>query len=237
MFGRNTGSEKLRNTIYETSRYFQNNMIKKRIITTISFIFFGALTGVASAQDCAWLPPFLCNLVANDNPVTDIEVRIRVAFFIAIGVIILIAIAYGLYNAYKYIKGGGEGMEDANKGMRAILFGIGSIFVILLGIAAVLLFFGANFLQVWLAPSCIAAPDGAGCYACQNQGEGANADTCRICNTNPNTSGITVAPPSDTGLAYDTNNDGGISENEIGSTALNQPVTNVSCGTLVQETR
>lgn len=213
-------------------------MIKKSIITTISFIFFWALTGGVFAQDCAWLPPFLCTLVANDNPTVVIEARVRAAMFIAIGIIVLVAIAYGLYNAYKYIKsGGGDGMEEANNGMRAILFGIGSIFVILLGIAAVLIFFGANFLQVWLAPSCIAAPDGAGCYACQNQGEGANADTCRICNTNPNTTSISVVPTSDRGLAYDTNKDEGISDAEIRSAALNQPVTNVSCGTLVQETR
>lgn len=163
-------------------------------VTKLFKVFFTAfasayvsITAVSAQADCSWLPPFLCNLVANDNPVPVIEARIRAAFFIAIGVIILVAVAYGLYNAYKYIKsGGGDGMEEANKGMRAILFGIGSIFVILLGIAAVLIFFGANFLQVWLAPACIAKPDGMGCYACQNQGEGANKTLCATCNKNPN---------------------------------------------------
>ncbi len=144
------------------------------------------------AAECSWLPDFLCTLVANENPVTVIEARVRAAFFIAIGAIILIAIAYGLYNAYKYIKsGGGDGMEEANKGMRSILFGIGSIFVILLGIAAVLIFFGAPFITSMLSPVCISYPLSMGCKACQTNDEA----TCTRCNKNPAGDCIVDAAP------------------------------------------
>jgi len=170
--------------------------MKKQVLKILLVsVVFGFQTVITSAKDCSWLPSFICDLVSSDDAVGVIEARIRAAFFIAIGVIVLIAIAYGIFNAYKYIKsGGGDGMKDANSGMQGILFGIGSIFVIILGIVAVLLFFGAKYFEVMLAPSCINSPAGIGCFACQNQGLGVvaasnmtmNQSACNTCNNNPN---------------------------------------------------
>lgn len=173
----------------------------KIFVASFAMVFV-SISSVA-AQECSWLPEFLCNLVATDDAVSVIETRIRAAFFIAVGIIILVAVAYGLLNAYKYIKsGGGDGMEEANKGNQAILYGIGSIFVIVLGIAAVLIFFGANFMDVFLSPACIGAPDGAGCQACQNRnnatlnpGTGTASDLCTRCNNNPNSAECIVKVP------------------------------------------
>ncbi len=210
-----------------------------RIIST-GFLF-GLLSLNTLAAECSWLPDFLCNLVGTSSPVTVIETRIRAAFFIAIGAIILIAIAYGLYNAYKYIKsGGGDGMEEASKGMRSILFGIGSIFVIILGIAAVLLFFGANFIDVTLAPTCISYPDGAGCYSCQNQKVGTvdprpNKVACDLCNKSPNAStpDKKIVPKAGYKLYYDSTDDKVIDDSD----AYSVSEITVKCSTLIKEVK
>lgn len=203
----------------------------------LTSLFLVVLTTNVSAQECPWLPGFLCTLISNDDPTAVIETRIRAGMFIAVGIIILIAIAYGLYNAYKYIKsGGGDGMSEANQGMQGILYGTGSIFVILLGIAAVLIFFGANFMQVFLSPACISAPDGAGCYACQNQkvvnGGIDNATACQICNSDSNGT-VNVLPASGFKLVYDLNKNKAIDPAEENDPTV--VVSSSSCSTLVKQ--
>jgi hypothetical protein len=204
----------------------------------ISLLLVAVTTNV-SAQECPWLPDFLCTLVSNDDPTAVIEARVRAAMFIAVGIIILIAISYGLYNAYKYIKsGGGDGMSEASQGMQGILFGIGSIFVILLGIAAVLIFFGSGFMQVFLAPTCIAAPNGAGCYACQNQkvvtGGVKNADACGTCNANSKAPSVGVVPASGFKIVWDSNKDGQIDTTEAANSSV---AFSGTCDTVIKQVK
>lgn len=164
-------------------------MFKKFVIAFCITVSLYIFTVPVSAQ-CAenWLPEVIQEYVCNPNPEQFAESRVRALFTIAVGVIILVAIAMALRASFKLITSGGDKdkMDDAFNGVKAIFLGIASIFLIMLAIPLVLGFFGYDFNQMSSGLLiCVRAPESAGCYACMHKEleneELSNRNLCSIC--------------------------------------------------------
>ncbi|MCA9386145.1 hypothetical protein KC717_05855 [Candidatus Dojkabacteria bacterium] len=156
-----------------------------RSVALLSFVttfsFFGVFMTNASAQCGGFLPEFLERLICGPDPVQVLVNRIQVGFLLAFGAVILIAVGYVILTAIKYVRSKGDSgeMEESNKAMQSILYGVGALFVGVIGIAVVLIFFGG--FNLFPQPICIQAPDSYGCYACADS-SGDYRDICNVCN-------------------------------------------------------
>lgn len=167
-------------------------------LTIISLAVF-VLPVNAQCMD-GWIPSILQTYICNSSPEQFVQSRIRALFSIAVGILILLAIAMGLRMALKLITSGGKDSkkQEAFDGIKAILLGIASIFLIMLAIPLVLGYFGFSFKDMSSGILiCTAAPDGAGCYACMNKGIGNNAQICSTCDSN--TDSVIPYPATDNG--------------------------------------
>lgn len=99
-----------------------------------------------------------------------ITTRVRWAFFLVLGGLVLVSVVYSIIAAYKYITSQGETgkIEEANKSIKAIFMGIGAMAVGIIGIVIVYAVIGVNQTNPDLAQVCISAPTSAGCQACQD---------------------------------------------------------------------
>jgi hypothetical protein len=179
-------------------KIFTNKIISALGLTLFSLAFFAIPVNAQCVS--SWIPDILQTYICNGNPEQFIEYRIRALFAIAVGVIILVAIAMGLRMSLKLITSGGQDAkkQEAFDGIKAIFLGIASIFVILLAIPLVLGYFGFKFEDMSTGILiCTRAPQGAGCYACMNKSLKSattdNAQICAVCDSNSN---ATIAYPA-----------------------------------------
>jgi len=97
--------------------------------------------------------------------------RVQLGLVIALGIVLLIAVVFSIISAVKYISSQGDSgqIEEAQKAIKAIFFGIGAMLISVVGIVIVFVFFGATQPDASLYQVCISAPESIGCRACIGQ--------------------------------------------------------------------
>lgn len=142
--------------------------------------------GVHAQTDPSFLPEqilSLFNLLGPDGSGTAsfIVSRVRVGLFIALGVIIVVAVIYALLASFKYIQSQGDPgkIEEAQKAIKAIFMGIAAMMIAIVGVILVFVFFGTSPVEPNLYQTCLSAPNSLGCDSCR--AEGINGGDCRTC--------------------------------------------------------
>lgn len=163
-------------------------MNKKILITIITFSLVILLFPVVvhAQTDPSLLPQQVLDLFDMLGPygtgtASFITSRVRVALFIALGAIILVAVIYALIASFKYIQSQGDSgkIEDAQKAIKAIFMGIASMMIAIVGVILVFVFFGVSPVDPNLYQTCLSAPNSLGCDSCKSEGiEGVNCNTC-----------------------------------------------------------
>lgn len=140
----------------------------------------------AQAQNSSFLPEQITeifNLMGRDGSGTAgfITGRVRTGLFIALGILILVAVVYALLAAFKYIQSQGDAgkIEDAQKAIKAIFMGIAAMMIGIVGIVLVFVFFSASQPDTRLYQTCLSAPNSVGCEDCKTNGpDGASCAAC-----------------------------------------------------------
>lgn len=166
--------------------------MKNKIINILlgSGFVFSALMLIpqgAQAQNNSFLPEQILeifNLMGREGAGTAgfITGRVRTGLFIALGILILVAVVYALLAAFKYIQSQGDAgkIEDAQKAIKAIFMGIAAMMIGIVGIVLVFVFFAASRPGTDLFQTCLSAPNSAGCEDCKQNGSVAGG-TCAKC--------------------------------------------------------
>jgi len=164
--------------------------MKKSKVRLSAFIIFALvlLSFVSIANAASLLPQSIMDLMGLLGPggvcaSTYIESRIQFILILALGGIVLVAVAYALIAAFKYIRSEGvEGkMEEAKKTITSIFIGIAAMMVAIVGIVLVFAIFGARQANPELLQTCINAPLSAACADCRISGSGGATSKCAIC--------------------------------------------------------
>jgi hypothetical protein len=97
-----------------------------------------------------------------------VQSRIQLGLVLALGAVVLIAVVYSILSALKYIQSQGDAgkIEEAQKAIKAIFFGIGAMLIAIVGIVLVFVFFGASRPDPSLFQVCLSAPNSVGCRSC-----------------------------------------------------------------------
>lgn len=163
-------------------------MKKIAISLVLTFFSLGVLfpVGVSAQTDTSFLPEQILSLFNLLGPggtgtATFITSRVRVGLFIALGVIILVAVVYALLASFKYIQSQGDPgkIEEAQKAIKAIFYGIAAMMIAIVGVILVFVFFGSTPVEPNLYQTCLSAPNSLGCDSCRSEGQdGGNCRTC-----------------------------------------------------------
>lgn len=134
-------------------------------------------TGAVSAQSTSVLPDFLQQMFdilgSNGYGAADkLTATITALLYIILGAIILVAVVYSILAGIKYIRSEGDPgkIEEAQKAIKAILMGVASIFVGILGIVLVYAVLGQTILKPSFQQVCLSAPNSIGCTRSSKQG-------------------------------------------------------------------
>lgn len=157
------------------------------LVTVVLGLFFPV---AAHAQvDPSLLPQQILdifNLLGPEGTGTAafITSRVRVALFTALGVVILIAVVYALIASFRYIQSQGDPgkIEEAQKAIKAIFFGVAAMMIAIVGVILVFVFFGSTPVDPNLYQTCLSAPGSVGCTSCRDQGLQAG-NACSVCET------------------------------------------------------
>jgi len=117
------------------------------------------------------LPSFMQELIDNweGTSTTDkITGLVRLALTLAFGVVILIAVAFSIIAAIKYIRSQGDAgqVEEANKAIKAIFQGVAMMFVGIIGVILVFFVFEVAIPDPSLPNVCVQYPESIGCRIC-----------------------------------------------------------------------
>ena len=153
--------------------------MKKNKFRLSVFIVFALilLSFVSIANAASLLPQSIMDLMGLLGPggvcaATYIESRVQFLLILALGIVVLVAVAYALLAAFKYIRSEGEAgkMEDAKKSITAIFIGIAAMLIAIIGIVLVFAIFGARQSNPELLQTCINAPLSDACADCRLKG-------------------------------------------------------------------
>ncbi len=155
----------------------RNRILNILVGTGFVFSTLALLPQGVHAQNNSFLPKQiidLFNLMGQDGAGTAgfITGRVRTGLFIALGILILVAVVYALLAAFKYIQSQGDSskIEDAQKAIKAIFMGIAAMMIGIVGIVLVFVFFSASQPAAELFQTCISAPNSVGCEDCKENG-------------------------------------------------------------------
>jgi fumarate reductase subunit D len=111
-----------------------------------------------------------------------ISSRIRVGLIIALALLILIAVVYALLAAFKYIQSQGDPgkIEEAQKAIKAIFYGVAAMMIGIVGIVLVFVFFSASRPDASLFQTCISEPNSYACTTCVDE-DASNDTVCSAC--------------------------------------------------------
>lgn len=145
------------------------------------------LTTGVQAQNSSLIPPQILEIFGLLGPegtgtANFITSRTRTALFIALGVVVLVAVVYALFAAFRYIQSQGDPgkIEEAQKAIKAIFMGVAAMLIGIVGIVLVYVFLGSSSVNPALNQVCISAPNSPGCQSCiESNSEG---QTCLDCN-------------------------------------------------------
>lgn len=139
------------------------------------------------AQNSSFLPDQILDifgLLGDDGRFTArfITGRVRSGLIIALALLILVSVVYALLAAFKYIQSQGDPgkIEEAQKAIKAIFYGIAAMMIGVVGIVLVFVFFSASRPASELYQTCLSAPNSAGCRDCIENGRKATG-TCNSC--------------------------------------------------------
>ncbi len=167
-----------------------NNTVRKVSVVFSSLAVF-ALSGLASSVHAENLLPQqiiqIFNLLGpqGSGAAGFVTSRIQLALVIALGAVVLVAVVYSIIAAFKYISSQGDAgkIEEAQKAIKAIFFGIGAMLIAIVGIVLVFVFFGAARPDPSLYQVCLSAPNSSGCAACYADTDPtASSSNCFKCN-------------------------------------------------------
>lgn len=163
--------------------------MKKHLLASlllVPFIMVLLPVSVYAQNDPSFLPEQILNLFNLLGPqgtgtAAFITSRVRVGLFIALGLIIVVAVIYALVASFKYIQSQGDPgkIEEAQKAIKAIFFGIAAMMIAVVGVILVFVFFGTTPVEPNLFQTCLSAPNSLGCDSCRSEGiAGGNCNTC-----------------------------------------------------------
>ena len=159
----------------------KNKLIKFYLSITTILTFGFAFPSLAHAES-SFLPDVISDLLDQFGLLEYITSRVQFLIFAFLVIIMLAAIVYSLIAGFKYIQSQGDPgkIEEAQKGIKAVLMGIASVFVSIIGIALVVLFLGGEKLPTELYESCLYEPASAACTVCKEDGvvDGNQCDFC-----------------------------------------------------------
>jgi fumarate reductase subunit D len=166
--------------------------VKKKFLNVLVSVGFVSSTlmllpqGVY-AQNSSFLPDQILDifgLLGDDGRFTArfITGRVRSGLIIALALLILVSVVYALLAAFKYIQSQGDPgkIEEAQKAIKAIFYGIAAMMIGVVGIVLVFVFFSASRPASELYQTCLSAPNSAGCSTCIESGRVA-ANACDKC--------------------------------------------------------
>lgn len=161
----------------------RNLKTSKVVVGLLSLMSFLTVASAASS----FLPESLAKLLGLVGPggvcaSQYITSRVQFVLVLALGGIVLVAVAYALMAAFKYVRSEGESgkMEEAQKSIKAIFIGIAAMIIAVVGIVLVFAVFGAKPADPALYQTCINAPTSAACTSCKESGYVAN-NKCAKC--------------------------------------------------------
>lgn len=147
---------------------------KSVLFAGAAFAFVGMLLP-ARAQNL--LPPQITDIfgllgVGGSGAAGFVTSRIQLGLVLALGAVVLISVVYAILAAFKYIQSQGDSgkIEEAQKAIKAIFFGIAAMLIAVVGIVLVFVFFGASRPNPELTQVCLSAPGSKGCNACKTLG-------------------------------------------------------------------
>lgn len=183
--------------------------MKKTLISAFAMFFIGGLLLPVQAQTL--FPENIQEIFDLLGPqgsgvVPFIVSRVQLALFIAIGLLVLVAVFYALLSAFKYIRSQGDPgeIEEAQKAIKAIFFGLAAMLIAIIGIVLVFVFFGLGTPEPELFQTCLSAPNSIACQRCQQDGQ---SNTCQFCEA--------AYEALSTRRIPDTNGDGQLSEQDL----------------------
>ena len=167
-----------------------NKLLK--IATSLGLVLSGILllpTGVYAQNPTprpnSFLPPAIQEIFGllgdeGEDTASFVTARVRTGLYIALGLIVLVAVVYSLIAAFKYIQSQGDPgkIEEAQKAIKAIFFGIAAMFIAIVGIVLVFVFFNFSPPDATLGQACISDSNSLGCQACQSN----DRELCDTCN-------------------------------------------------------
>lgn len=155
------------------------------VLLVLFLIVTGTTVMAASTANTSFLPTQITdifNLLGPSGICASqyVTTRVRWAFFLVLGGLVLVAVVYSILAAYKYVTSQGETgkIEEANKSIKAIFMGIAAMAVGIVGIVIVFTIIGAKKTDPSLTQVCINASASEGCKACV---EDVNGETCTTC--------------------------------------------------------
>ncbi len=163
------------------------------VLATLTLVMLGSIALAATAPNNSVFPPELLALLNITGPsgicaADYINSRARLALFMVLGALVLISVVYALLAAFKYIRSEGDPgkMEEAQKSIKAIFFGIAAMIIAIIGIVLVFVIFGAKPTNPNIFQTCINASSSEGCKACQRSVDdpvcqACEADYARVC--------------------------------------------------------
>jgi hypothetical protein len=159
--------------------------IAKPLIIAVFVVLTAAMLLPAQAQNL--LPKQITDIFGllgaeGSGSAGFVQSRIQLGLVLALGAVVLVAVVYSILSALKYIQSQGDAgkIEEAQKAIKAIFFGIGAMLIAIVGIVLVFVFFGASRPDPSLFQTCLTSPNSIGCRACTD-GETNNDDTCTAC--------------------------------------------------------
>jgi hypothetical protein len=167
-----------------------------------------SFSSVAFAAQSSILPDSIRDLLNSLGPAgicasSYITSRVQFVLVLALGGIVLVAVAYALLAAFKYIRSEGESgkMEEAQKSIKAIFIGIAAMLIAIIGIVLVFAIFGAQQANPELLQTCINAPLSKACKNCNE--EGSAGALCSACENAINNYCSGPGPSKDGGLSFE----------------------------------
>ncbi|MEI7578952.1 MAG: hypothetical protein WCJ58_02805 [bacterium] len=159
----------------------------KKFLLSLATVVIVANIFIIKVQAAELLPDSIKKIfnlmgVNGCNTAGFITNRVQTGLVIGLIVLVLFGVVYSLLAAFKYIRSEGDPgkIEEAQKGIKAIFFGIAAMMIGIVGIVIVFVFFGATRPGTDVFQVCLSEPESAACIKC-NAGETAVGTLCDVC--------------------------------------------------------
>jgi hypothetical protein len=147
-------------------------MMKKLITVMLFFLFSTIGVNTVSAQE--FLPDTISDLFGllgedGSGATQFVTSRVQSLLLIGLALLVLSAVVYAAFSAYKYISSQGDAgqVEESGKAVKAIFLGIAVLLLSVVGIALIFVFFGTELINTEVYQVCVSSPNSVGCTACQ----------------------------------------------------------------------